>query len=189
MFTWLPAKSWMHFIQACDSARDTTPTEVSCSPCISDQMVVMWSADWGGDQCHLPLWVLDVWCHVWEIVCGKADTFGSSVCDPHMLLEMINMVERQEDQYSSTGWITPFWVLLGSFMYKSESTVYNESKIKITRDLAQSIQNICIFMHTARRCPDFLYNVFSSPHVLASCQKCLFILATKFAGSCPKVFL
>lgn len=41
MFTWLPAKSSMHFIQASYSTRDTTPTEVSCSPCISDQMVVM----------------------------------------------------------------------------------------------------------------------------------------------------
>ena len=26
--------------------------------CVFDQMVVMWSVDWGGDQCHWLLWVL-----------------------------------------------------------------------------------------------------------------------------------
>lgn len=73
---------------------------------IYNQTAVMWRVDWGGDQCLLLLWFQGVWqlCHSclrdWE---RESDDFGgilSVMLVIVVLLEMVNMQKRQEQQSS-----------------------------------------------------------------------------------------
>ena len=82
--------------------------------CVSDQMAVIWSVDWAGDRCHLPLCdgTVDP---VWEAGCGWADDFGGRVCGNKSVLareHLRNLCGMQSFCVSGWVWVSCFLLVL-----------------------------------------------------------------------------
>lgn len=77
-------------------------------------MVVIWSVDWAGDLCHLPLCdgTVDP---VWEAGCGWADDFGGGLCGNKSVLvweHWRNLCGMQSFGVSLAGFGVSLWLMM-----------------------------------------------------------------------------